>query len=66
MIAIRYRAWSSLRSPARDSRWRTTCPLEASSGAVPVWAAKACFGREPADVTYLAQELGGQYWPDAE
>src|SRR6266545_927843 len=37
-----YRAWFSLRSPARDSRWRTTWPLEASSGAVPVWAAKWC------------------------
>src|SRR5215213_8333401 len=37
-----YRAWFSLRSPARDSRWRMTWPLEASSGAVPVWAAKGC------------------------
>ena len=27
-----YKAWLSLRSPARDSRWRTTWPLEASSG----------------------------------
>jgi hypothetical protein len=24
--------------PARDRRWRMTWPLEASSGAVPVWA----------------------------
>src|SRR5215213_11513084 len=37
-----YRAWFSLRLPARDSRWRTTWPLEASSGAVPVWVAKWC------------------------
>jgi hypothetical protein len=27
---------------ARDRRWRTTWPLEAASGAVPVWAAKWC------------------------
>jgi hypothetical protein len=26
-------AWLSLRFPARDSRWRMTWPLEASSGA---------------------------------
>ena len=29
-----YKAWLSLRSPARDSRWRITWPLEASSGHV--------------------------------
>jgi Uncharacterized protein conserved in bacteria (DUF2252) len=32
----------AIAGPARDSRWRTTWPLEASGGAVPVWAAKWC------------------------
>jgi hypothetical protein len=41
-MAIRYRAWLSLRLPARDRRRRTTGPLEASMGAVPVCAAKWC------------------------
>ena len=35
-MAIRCRTWLSWRLPARDSRWRTTWPLEASIGAVPV------------------------------
>jgi hypothetical protein len=39
-MAIMDRAWLSLQSPARESRWRITWPLEASRGAVPVWAAK--------------------------
>ena len=47
-----YSAWSSLRSPARDSRWRTSWPLEASNGAVPVWAAKWCLlGNRPMSPT---------------
>jgi hypothetical protein len=43
-----------------------TWPLEASSGAVPVWAAKWCLLGEPADVTDLTQEGGGQHRPDPE
>jgi len=54
-MAIMYRAWFSLRSPARDSRCRMTWPLEASSGAVPVWAA---------NVADLAKEPGRQHRPD--
>jgi hypothetical protein len=51
-MAIMYRAWFSLRSLARDSRWWTTWPLEASSGAVPVWAAKWCLlGNRPMSPT---------------
>ena len=64
-MAIRCRAWLSLRLPARERRWRTTSPLEASIGAVPLWAAKRCLvaKRHVAD---LAQELGGQDRADAE
>jgi hypothetical protein len=53
-------------SPALDCRWRMTWPLEVSSGAVPVWAAKWCLVAEPADVADLAEECGRQHRPDAE
>jgi hypothetical protein len=60
-MAIMYKAWFSLRSPARDSRWRMTWPLEASRGAVPVWAAKLMLAGEPADVADLTQKRGCQH-----
>jgi hypothetical protein len=51
-MAIMHSAWFNLRSPARDSWWRITWPLEASSGAVPVWAAKWCLlGNRPMSPT---------------
>jgi hypothetical protein len=65
-MAIMYSAWFSLRSPARDSRWRTPWPLEASNGAVPVWASKVVLAGEPADVTDLTQERGRKHRPHAE
>jgi hypothetical protein len=53
---------ASWRSLARDGRWRTTWPLAARSGAVPVWAGAVVLGRKPAHVADLAQQLGGQHW----
>ena len=46
------------RFPARDSRWRTWSPEEASIGAVPFQDAKWALVREPGDVTDLDEQPG--------
>ena len=47
------------RLPARDSRWRTWSPEEASIGAVPFQEAKCALVGEPGHVTDLDQQPGG-------
>ena len=46
------------RFPARDSRWRTWSPEEASMGAVPFQEAKWALVGEPGDVTGLGEQPG--------
>ena len=65
-MAIMYRAWLSLRSPDRDSRWRMTWPLEASSRGGAGVGGEGLLGRKPTDVADLAQEGGGHDRSHAE
>ena len=47
------------RLPARESRWRTWSPEEASIGAVPFQEAKCALAGEPGDVPDVHQQPGG-------
>src|SRR5665647_2007091 len=53
------------RFPARESRWRTWSPEEASMGAVPVQDAKWALFGEPGDVPDLDQQPGRPGGADA-
>src|SRR5918995_3854224 len=65
-MAIVYRAWFSLRSPARDSRWRMNLAAGGLQWGGAGVGGEMVLAREPTDVADLTEERGRQHRPHPE